>query len=127
MRELKKPACELANAGAPKPILNAYRTQITSTTENVRNVSIIELMLQRFCITPPYSTTRPGTLIRPTSVAAVTCQAVSPWFSQGSASVGIHLLLLLEGIVRARDRGLDPLIKLTLRRLLYAGIPSYGP
>src|SRR5436305_10246990 len=50
------------------------------------------LIDQRFCITPPYSTARPGTLIRPTSVAAVICQEVSPAFSQLGASTGISLL-----------------------------------
>src|ERR1700682_662897 len=37
---------------------------------------------QRFCITPPYRTARPGRLIRPTNVAAVICHALSPAFSQ---------------------------------------------
>src|SRR5579875_1297133 len=113
MKELRKPGWELLNHGWPKPILNAYRTQITSTMANVRNVSIIELMLQRFCMTPPYRTTRPGTLIRPTSVAAVICQAVSPWFNQGSASDSdMHLLLPMRASP-TRGRWLDQAIKLT--------------
>src|SRR5438067_10317844 len=40
------------------------------------------LIDQRFCMTPPYSTTSPGTLMSPTSVAAVSCQALSPGLSQ---------------------------------------------
>jgi hypothetical protein len=50
----------------------------------VAKVSIIELMDQRFCIAPPYRTTRPGTLIKPTNVAAVNCQDVSPVLSHGA-------------------------------------------
>src|SRR5213078_1124327 len=63
--------------GLPKPILNPHSTQATSTTENATKVSIMLLTDQRFCITPPYSTARPGRLISPTSVAAVSCQALS--------------------------------------------------
>ncbi len=37
---------------------------------------------QRFCMTPPYRTARPGRLISPTNVAAVICHALSPAFSQ---------------------------------------------
>ena len=37
---------------------------------------------QRFCITPPYRTARPGRLISPTNVAAVICHALSPGLSQ---------------------------------------------
>ena len=37
---------------------------------------------QRFCMTPPYRTARPGRLISPTNVAAVICHALSPGFSQ---------------------------------------------
>ena len=45
------------------------------------NASIMLFTDQRFCMTPPYRTTRPGTLIRPTRVAAVICHALSPGFS----------------------------------------------
>ena len=46
------------------------------------NAIIIEFTDHLFCMTPPYRTTRPGTLIRPTSVAAVICQALSPGLNQ---------------------------------------------
>src|SRR6185369_4908835 len=65
-------------SGLPKDILNPYRTQTISTRANATKVIIIEFTDQRFCITPPYSTASPGTLISPTSVAAVSCQALSP-------------------------------------------------
>src|SRR5712671_360283 len=68
--------------GLPKPILNAHSTHATKTSENATNVSIMLLTDQRFCITPPYRTARPGRLIRPTNVAAVICHALSPAFSQ---------------------------------------------
>src|SRR6266567_6616694 len=74
--------------GAPKPILKPHSTHTTRTIEKVTNVSIMLLIDQRFCITPPYRTARPGMLIRPTSVAAVSCQAVSPELSQLGASIG---------------------------------------
>src|SRR5438309_5883052 len=64
------------------------------------------LIDQRFCITPPYRTTRPGTLIRPTSVAAVICQAVSPLLSHEGAVTAMNLLLIgerLEPPSRQRD------------------------
>jgi hypothetical protein len=53
MKAFRKPGLLLLNHGWPKPILYPYRTQTTSTMEKVRNVSIIELMLHRFCIAPP--------------------------------------------------------------------------
>ena len=68
--------------GAPKPILNPYSTQAISTIANATNAIIIEFTDQRFCMMPPYSTTRPGTLISPTNVAAVICQALSPGLNQ---------------------------------------------
>ena len=68
--------------GLPKAILNPKRTQTISTSANATNAIIIEFTDQRFCMTPPYSTTRPGTLIRPTRVAAVSCQALSPGFTK---------------------------------------------
>src|SRR6476661_9465620 len=68
--------------GVPKPILNAHKHQATRTSENATNVSIMLLTDQRFCITPPYRTARPGRLISPTNVAAVICQALSPGLSQ---------------------------------------------
>src|ERR1700759_3272715 len=71
--------------GLPKPILNAHSTHATSTSENAANVSIMLLTDQRFCITPPYRTARPGRLISPTNVAAVICHALSPGFSHWCA------------------------------------------
>ena len=68
--------------GTPKPILNAHKHQATKTRENATNVSIMLLTDQRFCMTPPYRTARPGRLISPTNVAAVICHALSPAFSQ---------------------------------------------
>src|SRR5262245_20780529 len=65
----------------PKPILNAHRHQAISVRQEATNVSIMLLTDQRFCITPPYITARPGTVISPTSVAAVICHALSPGFS----------------------------------------------
>jgi hypothetical protein len=67
-------------------MLNAQSTHTTSTTAKAANASIMLLTDHRFCITPPYSTARPGTLISPTSVAAVICHAVSPELSQLGAS-----------------------------------------
>src|SRR5438128_1589878 len=68
--------------GCPKAIWKPNSTQQTSTSANAMNDIIIEFTDQRFCITPPYRTTRPGTLMSPTSVAAVSCHALSPGFSQ---------------------------------------------
>src|SRR5579859_2303793 len=82
MKFPKKPECDRPWNGLPNPILNAHKTHTSSTMENVANTSIMLLIDQRFCITPPYRTARPGTLIRPTSVAAVICHEVSPGFSQ---------------------------------------------
>src|ERR1700722_8142448 len=76
---MPEPLCAI---GLPKPILNAQRHQTMSVTQNATNVSIIALTDQRFCITPPYRTARPGRLISPTNVAAVICHALSPAFSQ---------------------------------------------
>src|SRR6266550_7818991 len=73
-----EPLCAM---GLPKPILNAHRHQAMSVRENATNVSIMLFTDQRFCITPPYRTARPGRLMSPTSVAAVICQALSPAFS----------------------------------------------
>ncbi len=72
----------LCATGLPKPILNAHRHHTMSVTQNATNVSIMLFTDQRFCITPPYRTARPGRLISPTNVAAVICQALSPAFSQ---------------------------------------------
>src|SRR3979411_2927362 len=87
----KKPVPE--PIGWPKAILKAHSTQTISTTANAAKVSIMLLIDQRFCITPPYSTTSPGTLISPTSVAAVICQVVSPLLSQEGAFTSMNLLV----------------------------------
>src|SRR5207249_5678399 len=68
--------------GLPKPILKAHRHQAISVRQKATNVSIMLFTDQRFCITPPYRTARPGTLMSPTSVAAVICHALSPELSQ---------------------------------------------
>src|SRR5947209_1150851 len=73
-----------------------------STTANAANVSIMLLIDQRFCMTPPYSTTSPGTLISPTRVAAVICQEVSPALSHVGASRGMHLLRFVDTHPRPR-------------------------
>src|SRR2546430_12333304 len=88
--------CDRPCHGVPKPILNAHSTHTINTTQNAAKVNIMLLIDQRFCITPPYRTARPGMLIRPTSVAAVNCQAVSPEFSQLGASTGMDLLVLWD-------------------------------
>src|SRR5271157_878253 len=74
-----EPLCAI---GCPKPILNAHKHHTISVTQNAMNTSIMLLTDQRFCMTPPYRTARPGRLISPTNVAAVICHALSPAFSQ---------------------------------------------
>src|SRR5580658_2786062 len=81
--------------GWPNPILKAHRTHTMRTIAKVAKVSIMLLIDQRFCITPPYRTTSPGTLIRPTSVAAVSCHALSPGLSQ--VGLGVSIVLLVGG------------------------------
>ncbi len=93
MKFPKKPECDSPCHGVPKPILKPHSTHTISTIENVAKVNIMLLTDQRFCITPPYRTARPGTLIRPTRVAAVICQAVSPELSHVGASTGMDLLV----------------------------------
>src|SRR5258706_13005514 len=68
--------------GSPKPILKPHSTHTIRTTEKVAKTNIMLLIDHRFCITPPYRTARPGMLIKPTRVAAVSCQAVSPELNQ---------------------------------------------
>ena len=53
MKLPKKPECERPVNGVPKPILKAHSTQTTSTTAKAAKVSIMLLIDQRFCITPP--------------------------------------------------------------------------
>src|SRR6516165_3613023 len=89
----KNPEWDSPCQGVPNPILNPQITHTTSTIANVANTSIMLLIDHRFCITPPYRTARPGTLIRPTRVAAVICQEVSPGFSHVGASTGMDLLV----------------------------------
>ncbi len=79
MPKMPPPLCAI---GLPKPILKAHRHHATSTRQNATNVSIMLLTDQRFCMTPPYRTARPGRLISPTNVAAVICHALSPALSQ---------------------------------------------
>src|SRR5205823_10444477 len=93
MKFPKKPEWDRPCHGVPKPILKPHSTQTIRTMENVAKVNIMLLIDHRFCITPPYSTARPGTLIKPTRVAAVICQEVSPGFSHVGASTGMDLLV----------------------------------
>lgn len=67
--------------GAPKPILNAHNTQTIRTEAKPANVINMVLTTHFFWTKPPKRTARPGTLIRATKVAAVSCQALSPVFS----------------------------------------------
>src|SRR5271156_6578967 len=48
-----------------------------------------ELIAHFFWTIPAYRTMRPGTLCSPTSVAAVICQALSPWFSQSGFGLAL--------------------------------------
>jgi hypothetical protein len=66
----------------PKPILKTHRTHTMRTRQNPLNAMIMVLTAHLRCTRPPYRTARPGRLIRPTRVAAVSCQEVSPAFSQ---------------------------------------------
>src|SRR5438105_6666539 len=93
MKFPKNPECESPCQGVPKPILKPHMTHTNSTIEKVAKHSIMLLIDQRFCITPPYRTARPGMLIKPTRVAAVICQEVSPELSQVGASSGMGLLV----------------------------------
>ena len=68
--------------GVPKPILYAHRTQVISTRQNVQNTISMVFTAHFFCTSPPYKTASAGMLMRPTSVAAVICQALSPDDSQ---------------------------------------------
>src|SRR5580700_3846951 len=68
--------------GVPKPILNAHSTHVMSVRQNVVNTIITVFIAHFFWTRPPYSTARAGMDISPTSVAAVSCQELSPAFSQ---------------------------------------------
>ena len=70
-----------------------------SVTQNATNVSIMLLTDQRFCMTPPYRTARPGRLISPTNVAAVICHALSPAFSQLGYDSQVMCLRFLRLVV----------------------------
>src|ERR1700722_18737444 len=96
--------CEKPWNGSPNPILYAYSTQTMRTTEKAVMLSIMLLIDQRFCMTPPYSTTSPGRLINPTSVAAVICHDVSPALSQPGASRGMQLLRSLDADPQSERR-----------------------
>ena len=68
--------------GDPKPILKAHRTQTMRVRQNALNTIIMVLTAHLRWTMPPYRTASAGMLIRPTSVAAVICQALSPELSQ---------------------------------------------
>src|ERR1700722_18271068 len=118
--------------GAPKPILYAHRAQVISTRQNVQNTIIMVLTAHFFCTRPPYKTARPGMLMRPTSVAAVICQAVSPddsQFAQGSTTLrrrGPTLKVLAVGIGSRSQPGHDGLLK-PLPRYHRSVIRGYSP
>jgi len=62
--------------------LKAHSTQTISTRQNVQNTISMVFTAHFFCTKPPYKTARAGMLMRPTSVAAVICHALSPDDSQ---------------------------------------------
>ena len=68
--------------GSPKPILKPHSTHTTSTSENPVKAMSMVLTAHFFWTSPAYRTAMPGRLIRPTSVAATNCQALSPEFIQ---------------------------------------------
>src|SRR5260370_10999335 len=68
--------------GDPNPILKAHRTHTISVRQNALKTIIIVLTAHLRWTIPPYRTASAGMLIRPTSVAAVICQALSPLDSQ---------------------------------------------
>jgi hypothetical protein len=68
--------------GEPKPILYAHNTHTTSTSENPLNAMNIVFTTHFFGTKPPYNNARPGTLIKATNVAAVSCHDVLPVSSQ---------------------------------------------
>src|SRR5450755_2590353 len=92
-----EPTCQ----GCPNPMLNPQNTHTKRTMQKPVNAISMVLMAHFFCTTPPYKTTRPGTLINPTSVAAVSCQALSPAFNHaGYGSTPEISLRSLRSVVR---------------------------
>src|SRR5215469_9003189 len=81
-------------SGVPKPILNANSTHVMRVRQNVQNTIITVFIAHFFCTRPPYRTARPGMDISPTSVAAVSCQELSPAFSQ----LGYGIISFLQGL-----------------------------
>ena len=85
LRGLPTAACKMPGpslSGSPKPILKPHSTHTTSTRENPVKAINMVLTAHFFWTMPPYSTAMPGKLIKPTSVAATSCQALSPGLSQ---------------------------------------------
>src|SRR5215469_13921979 len=78
--------------GAPKPILNAHSTHTIKVSANALNTIKMVFTAHFRCTMPPYRTARAGILMRPTSVAAVICQALSPELSQ--LAYGVNNLCL---------------------------------
>ena len=68
--------------GVPKPILNAHSTHTIKVSANAANTIIMVFTAHLRWTMPPYKTASAGMLIKPTSVAAVICQALSPELSQ---------------------------------------------
>jgi hypothetical protein len=68
--------------GVPNPILKAHSTHTMRVRQKALKTIIIVLIAHLRWTIPPYRTASAGMLIRPTSVAAVICQALSPELSQ---------------------------------------------
>ncbi|KWW97706.1 hypothetical protein TH66_19540 [Carbonactinospora thermoautotrophica] len=68
--------------GLPNPILKPHRTHTISTTENALNTISMVFTTHFRGTSPPYRSATPGMLIRPTSVAAISCHALSPGLTQ---------------------------------------------
>src|SRR5690348_9422373 len=69
-------------AELPKLMLYPHSVQMSNVMAKAYRTISAELRAHFRFINPAYRIARPGTLWRPTSVAAVSCQAVSPEFSQ---------------------------------------------
>src|SRR5215467_4389884 len=92
-----------------------------SVRQNALNTIIIVLMAHFRCTIPPYRTASAGMLIKPTSVAAVSCQALSPELSQCGYG------FTLRPSIGHERRVLDSRATLTSRvspPLRYQSIPS---
>lgn len=71
----------------PKLMLYANSVQTTSVMANAYSTMSAELSAHLRFIRPAYMIARPGTLIRPTCVAEVSCHPVSPGLSHDGPEV----------------------------------------